>query len=286
MGKPSAPEAPDYRGAAQQEGQASVQTAIANAILNRPNQSSPYGSQTWSQNGVTQIPAYGDQPGVAVPNYESQINLTPEGQQLFDADTAIKLGLAQAGQTSLGQVQSSLSTPFDMSGLPADYNQKVADAMYSRSTANLDPDWQQAEERQKNQLINAGFSVGNEGYTKAFDDFERRKAGAYGDARDRSIIAGTEFGQRDRNQAISELLLRRTQPLTELNALRTGAAPQMPAFASGNVGANAQAPNLLGATQAQGQANNDIYNADVGTYNSNMQTAGGLGAAALAAYFF
>jgi hypothetical protein len=285
MGKPSAPAAPDYRGAAQAEGQAGVQSAIVNAILNRANQSSPYGSQIWRQTGTTQIPGVGDQPGVSVPNYESSIQFTPEGQQLFDADTRIRLGLADASQQSLGQVQSSLSTPFDLSGLPGDYSQKVADAMYGRATATLDPQWAQAEERERNRLLNAGFSVGNEGWTKALDDFNRNKSLAYGDARDRSIVAGTEFGQRDRNQAISELLLQRTQPLSELNALRTGATPQIPTFGSTNVGANAQPANLLGATQAEGQAANDIYNSKVGTYNSTLGAVAGLGAGALAMFF-
>lgn len=278
-GKGDAPDPPDYRGAAREEAQGSVQAAIANAYLNRPTQSTPYGTQSWTQNGSINVPGIGGNPGFVLPNFQSETNLTPEGKQLFNADTAIKLGLSKAGQTSLGQVQDSLDDPFNLSGLPGDYNQKVADAMYNRSLANLDPQWEQEEERAKTALINSGFSVGNEGYTRAMDNFDRRKSAAYGDARDRSVIAGTEFGQRDRNQGISELLLQRQQPLTELNALRTGASPNMPAFANGNVGANAQGANLLGAAQASGQAQNDIYNADMGSYNATLGAVGtGLGA--------
>jgi hypothetical protein len=56
MGKPSAPAAPDYQGAAQAQGAANIQAARTTAKLNNPNVSSPYGTQSVS---------YGtfDQPG-------------------------------------------------------------------------------------------------------------------------------------------------------------------------------------------------------------------------------
>lgn len=45
-GKGSAPPAPDYKGAAQAQGQANVDAAIATAKLSNPNIINPYGSQT------------------------------------------------------------------------------------------------------------------------------------------------------------------------------------------------------------------------------------------------
>lgn len=273
MGKPDAPAQPDYLGAAKAEAKGNVQAAIVNSLLNRPSQVNPYGSQIWEQTGTATIPGFGK-----IPTYTGTTTLSPEMQQLFDQQTQTKLGLGN-------QAQSALATPLDFSGL-GNYNQNVADAIYGRATAYMDPQWQQSEERERNRLLNAGFSVGNEGFTKAMQDFGQRKDLAYGDARDRAIIAGTDMGLRDRQQAIAELLTQRTQPLNELAALNSGAGVQVPQFPSGNIGANVQGPNLLGATQAQGQAANDIYNADVGTYNSNMQTAGSLGAAAIAAMFF
>lgn len=279
--KPDAPAAPDYKGAAQATSTGSVQAAIANALLNRANQSTPYGSQTWQQTGTAQVPAVGTNPAVDVPQFSSNINLTPQGQQLLDADTRQKLGLAGLADTSMGQVGSSLSSPLNLGGALPDYNQKVADALYQRSTRYLDPQWAQAETDERSRLANSGFSQQNEGYGKAIDRFGAAKEAAYGTARDQAVAAGGDVGLRQRQQSITEALMQRQQPLTELNALRTGAQPNIPSFPSTNVGANAVGPNLLGAAGQQSQYAGDIYNAQTGTYNSNIGALGNLGAMAL-----
>jgi hypothetical protein len=282
--KPDAPTPPDYAGAATAEGQAGIQTAIVNSLLNRANQTSPLGSQTWEQTGTTQVPGVGNQPAVTVPNYASSINLTPEGQQLLDADMRQKLGLAGLADTSMGQVASSISSPLDLASTRPNYNQKVADALYDRATRYLDPQWAQGESDERTRLANSGFSQQNEGYGKAIEDFGRRKEFAYGGARDTATAAGEAVGTQQRQQDIAELLLQRQQPLAELNALRTGAQPGMPGFPSTAVGANAQPANIVGATQAQGQAFNDIYGSKVGTYNSNVGAVSNAGLMAYLAY--
>lgn len=281
--KPDAPTPPDYVGAAKTEGSAGIQAALINAMLNRANQSTPYGSQTWEQTGTGSVPGVGGLPGFDVPQYSSSINLTPQGQQLFDADTRQRLGLSGLADTSMGQVGESLKSPLDLSSSRPGYNEKVADALYGRATKYLDPQWAQGESDERTRLANAGFSMQNEGYTKALDNFTQRKDLAYGSARDTAIAEGERTGTAQRQQDITELLMQRNQPLAELNALRTGAQPQMPGFPSTNVGVNAQPPNLLGATQAAGQAANDLYGSKVGTYNSMVGGAGQIGSAALMA---
>lgn len=276
MSKPSAPAAPDYTGAANATSQGSLQATIANALLNRSNQSNPYGSQTWQQTGTSTIPGVGTNPAVTVPNFSSSINLTPQGQQLFDLNQQQAVGLGNAANTSLGQATSALSSPLDTgSAMPA-YNQQVADALYNRSTRYLDPQWANAADQNNDRLVNAGFSIGDEGYNRAQTQFANQKDSAYAGARDTAIQQAGTIGLQQRQQDIAEKLLQRTQPLTELNALRTGAAPQVPSFPSTNVGASAQGPNLLGAAQGQAQSANDIYNAQTGTYNSQIGAAGSL----------
>jgi hypothetical protein len=49
MCSPSPPPAPDYAGAAQQQGQANLAAARLQTQLNRPNQITPWGTQTWYQ---------------------------------------------------------------------------------------------------------------------------------------------------------------------------------------------------------------------------------------------
>lgn len=67
------------------------------------------------------------------------------------------------------------------------------------------------------------------------------------------MMAAAEYQNRLRQQAIGEQQMQRGMSLNELNALLTGqqvASPQMPGFNTATMG---QAPNLLGAAQAQGQ---------------------------------
>lgn len=59
-GGSSAPPATDYYGAAQAQGQANIASAQAQTQLNRPNQITPWGSQTWYQGTP---PGYGAPPG-------------------------------------------------------------------------------------------------------------------------------------------------------------------------------------------------------------------------------
>lgn len=280
---PSAPGIPDYTGAATATAQGSTQAAIANALLNRANQYTPYGSQTWDQTGTTAVPAVGSSPGFNLPNFSSNINLTPQGQQLLDADTRSRLGLAGLTDRATGQVGSSLSQPFSLGSTMPAYNQQVADALYNRSTRYLDPQFAQGEATQRDRLANAGFSQQDEGFAKSMAPFDRAKEMAYANARDTATTQAGTIGLNQRQQDISEQLLQRTQPLQELNALRTGASPQLPSFPSTNVGANAQGANLLGAAQATGQGQNDIYNSQVGTYNSGIGALGSVGSASLMA---
>lgn len=276
-GKPGQPATPDYMGAANATGQSSIQAAIVNALMNRANQSNPYGSETWSANGTTHIPGVGGQPGFDMPNYSSTTSLSPEGQQLFDQN--------QQQQMRLGnQFSDATANPVDFGSMP-DYAKTVSDAMYGRATSYLDPQWEKFDMQNRDRLANAGFSVGDEGYTNAMRDFTSQRDQAYGNARDSAIQQGGTIGLNERQQQVSEALAQRNQPLTELNSLRTGAQPLVPNFQSTNVGANATGANLLGATTALGQSQNDMFNSQMGTYNSKVSALGTLGAGA-AAYFF
>lgn len=280
--KPDAPAAPDYAGAARAQGGANVQAAIANALLSQRTQQTPYGTLSFEQTGSATVPGAEGNAPVTIPTFTSNVALSPEGQQLFDADTRQRLGLAALGEQTLGQTQDALGSPIDLSGISPDFDQQVADSLYSRSTRYLDPQWQEAEAAERTRLANQGFSVGAEGYENALDSFNRRRELAYGGARESATAAASAEGVRRRQQDIAELLLRRSLPLSELNALRTGAAPQMPSFSPMSGGGIAPAPVFESALQQQ-QALDRLYNADVGMYNSNMSGLYGLGSAALLA---
>lgn len=264
--QPSAPTPPDYAGAATAQGNANMDAAIATGILNRPNQVSPLGSQSWNQTGSYMV---GDR---AVPQFTSSVNLTPQGQSLYDKGMNLQTGMMDLGGSSLKNAQGALSKPFD----PSNNRDAIVDAMYRRATRMMDPMYQQAEENNKAELINKGFSVGDEGYTRALNNFNLQKDNAYSNARDQAMTGGA-------NQAVQEALVSRAQPLQELNAIRTGAMPQMPNFGAqtqaGGVGA---APVMAGA-QAGGNAAMQQYGIDTGSYNNFMQGLFSLGSAAMMA---
>lgn len=271
--KPDPPAAPNYAAAAVAQGAANKDAALYNTKLGRPNEYTPYGERIW-----TQVPNPGNKKGKyskdEVPQYQSKINFTPEGQKLFDADMAIKLGMSNIGQTALTGVQNSLSKPVDFT----EGRDELVDAMYGRATRIMDPQWEQAETKMRDDLVNRGFSVGNEGYNKQQGNFQLAKDSAYGDARDRAMTQGTQ-------QRIQEILMERNLPLQELNAIRTGAMPQNPSFQNFTSGSAAAAPIFQGA-QAQGQADMGIYNSQVAQSNALLNGLFSLGAGGLAGGYF
>ena len=82
--------------------------------------------------------------------------------------------------------------------------------------------------------------------------------------------SGAALQNQARTQGLQELLALRNQPLSELNAIRTGAQPQMPQFQPTQYPGQMQGPNLLGAAGAAGNFANQNYANQMGGYNSMM----------------
>lgn len=252
-GKSDPPPSPDYGAAATAQGGANMQTAIANNIMNRPNEVTPYGTRKWTQTGSQRIGDYD------VPQFESSIDFTPEGKQLFDKGTALQNGMMDLGGSSLQQTVDALGQPLDISK----NRDAMVDSMYRRSTRLLDPQYAMAEDKQRSDLANRGFSVGDEGYNRAQESFNRSKDAAYANARDTANTEGAK-------QAIQEALVQRSTPLAELNALRTGAMPQSPSFQAYSSSSAQPAPIFAGA-QAGGNAALTNYGIESQNDNNTMQ---------------
>lgn len=110
---PRPPAAPDYVGAAQAQGLANWQTALANAFASNPNVTTPYGSQqvTWSQ-----LPGEGE-----YERWQANINqqLSPEQQTLYDQSQRINQNLGGIAESGIDRVGNTLGTPYSSGGLPA-----------------------------------------------------------------------------------------------------------------------------------------------------------------------
>lgn len=110
MGSKSAPTAPDYRGAAEAQGEASQQTTTAQTYANRPTQTTPWGTSTWTP-GQTIDPATG-QP---VTTWNQDITLSPSEQQAFEAQSGIRAGLSTGAQSLIDRATGSFAEPIDRS---------------------------------------------------------------------------------------------------------------------------------------------------------------------------
>lgn len=275
-----APDPPDYNQAARTQGQASAQAAIINSMMNRANQFSPFGSQTWERSGTYQVPAIGQMPGFSIPTFTGRTQLTREGQQLFDQNLQAQLGIGGQLNSAVDRTKATLNQPLLGEQDLMTRRDQVADSMMGQARRQLDPYWAQRDESERTRLANAGFSIGNEGYDNAMDDFYRRREGAYQDASFRSMMAGRD----EMDAMLRQQSAMRAQPISELNALRTGAMPGMPTFGGTPSGSNVTPGNFQDAANATYGAEMDGYNADVQSSNQTMQGIGTI--ASIAAMFF
>lgn len=261
MGKPSAPPAPDYVGAAQAQGVANKDTAISNSSLGNPNVTNPYGSQN-----VTFTPTGPN--GDFQPNIVQSLN--PQAQQTLDAQQRVQTGLANLGEQGLGTAQKVLGTPFDQSGVPkAPINpgQTAQQAIMAR----LQPQIQQNQQATQQRLANQGIPVGSEAWQNEMRQQDQQQNDLYSQAALQGIGLDTQAHQAGLQEAYSLY----NQPLNQITALMSGSQIQAPQFQQYQ-GSSAQAAPLFQGTQAQGQFDQQSYAQRMAGYNSMMGAVGSL----------
>lgn len=291
MKSPKPPPAPDYTGQARTQGAANLQSTIAGSILNRPNEITPYGTKTWRPSGSYTIPGAEGNPAVDIPMFNSEIQFSPLGQERFDQEERINTKLGGLAESGINRVQDQFGTPFDMSKVP---DMPVSPDVAGReaiTAALLDrqaPQMQRMRQSKENDLLIQGHNRGGEAWNASQDDMNRGE----NDARLAAIMAGGDeqsrlfgLGTTARERAIQEQSTLRNLPLNEINALRTGAQITNPTF-SGNVPVGTpQAGNFAQAGQLQGQHDQGVYNAGVGSANSKNSAMAGLAGTAAMAFF-
>lgn len=274
MCAPSPPPAPDYAGAAQAQGAANKETAIASSRLNNPNVVNPYGTQTW-QDGATD-----DSRPTLIQTF------SPEQQALYDQSMQSKGLLGGLGVQGATALQDVVGRNLDLSGAPAAPTAQGArtDA-YNAMMSRVDEGATQSRDQKNSDLIAAGIRPGTKAYQDAMFAIDR----GYNDARQQALIAAGAEGQRDfgmdtqsRKDAIAEILAQRQTPLNEINALMSGSQVSNP-FAVPGAAQNAgiQPAPLYNAAMQTGQYGTDVYNQGVGQSNSIMSGLFSLGAAAM-----
>lgn len=277
FGGGSAPAAPDPYSTAAAQTTSNRETAAYNAALNRYNTTTPYGSQTWTQNGTD--------PNTGAPIWNQNISVAPGAQSAIDnsitaQDALSQLQIGQVGQvagaigspvdtsqlggitTDIGrgpQVGAGLQSGVDTSGLPQYATQvgsgnldearnQAQQAIYGRQTSMLDPQYAQQKDAMDSQLANQGIVQGSKAYNDAQDNFARQRDFAYGNARNSAITGGNDYANQQFQQGATNAGLQ--------NSARSGM------FGEGqtNVGLNNQASqqgfgNLLTSGNFGNQAN-------------------------------
>jgi hypothetical protein len=300
MGKssPSPPPAPDYAGAAREQGVANEATARLQGRINNPNVSGPLGGQT-----VTF--GEGDQPTITQ-------TLTPDAQSTLEAQQRVQRSLANLGEQGIGTARSALANPFspnvgqglqlridtsNLARMPVNAGTTAQEAIMAR----LAPQLAKQDAATRSRLLNQGLVPGGEAYENAMISENQRK----NDLLTQAVVQGIELDTNARalgfNEASSKMSTQnaaqqaelqrqaflRQQPLNEITGLMSGSQIQMPQFQGYSPTSIAPAPLFAGA-QAQGASDMDRYG--IQSANANAQNAGNMGlfqtAATAAAMFF
>lgn len=288
---PSAPPAPDYSAAATAQGQANLDTALAQGKINNPNVNSPYGSQTVTWNG--------QQPTITQ-------TLDPTSQGIYNTQQVTRQGLADLSNTGIGIAGGVLDKPFQPTGpgvqtgldtsgvaaMPVSPGTTGYDAIMSRLNPELDRQQQQLD----TQLRNQGLPVGSDAYNTQMTQFGQNRndletqAAAQGVSADMAAnnqgynqaLQGGQFANTAQQQSETQQLQQRELPLNEITGLMSGSQIQSPTFQP-YTGSNIAPPPVFQGAQAQGQAAQNIYNQQVASSNANTQGMYNIGAAGLGA---
>lgn len=275
-GSPKPPKPPDYVGAAREQGIQNLEAARATGRMSNPNVTTPYGTQTVTWNG--------DQANVTQA-------FSPEQQALYDKNVQTQGLLGDLGISGASKLGEVIGKNVDMSGItaqPGDYGdtrQKVIDSLMQR----YNTDSAQREEQVNSDLIARGIHPGTEAYTREMQriDQARNDYRAQAENQAGSEVARAYSTDADlRNKQIAEMLMQRQTPLNEITALQSGSQvsnpfAQAPAFQGG---ATVNPAPLFQATQAQGQAAIDRYNAQAANSGNLMSGLFGLGGSLGSAY--
>lgn len=281
----SAPPAPNPAYVSQQQTQSNVNTAVANAYLNRINQYGPDGSKTYAVTGNQDVG------GNSVPIWSETTTLSPEQQKIYNSQQQLTQGTSDLANQYVSRIGDATSKPYSYDGLaPApQYNEEYRQQQLQAITDRAAPQMQRDQDALRQRLANQGVTVGTEAWRAAQDDYSR----AQNDFRlGADVQAGNAAAQQygleanTRDRAIQEMTALRTQPINEVAALLgTGNGVQTPQFsqpAQTQVSPTDVSGNYWSAYQgqlAQQQMQNQQANATTGGLfglGGSLISAGGM----------
>lgn len=244
MGK-SAPKAPDPWQTAKAQAQMNKETAITEAEMNMVNQYNPWGSVEYEQRGTSED---------GNPLYSQTTTLTPEQRAIFDQTQQAETNLAGLAADQSGNLRDYLNQPFEFT------NDEAMQWAYDLAAPRILQQQGQNEASLRSMLANKGIREGS----AAWDAEMARLTNANTDQLNQLALTG-------RQQAFSEALAQRNQPINEITALLSGSQVSNPAQMS------APTPQVgVGGVDYTGLVQNK-YQADVAQNNAMMGGLFGIG---------
>lgn len=290
MGKKSggsAPPPPDPYATAAAQSAANKDAVRESALVNQIGTIGPWGRTYYTGE-------------IGSPDRAQVIELSPAAQQTFESQQDIARQLAGYGRQLAGQVSQG-PAELDLGNLPpAPWDQNLSeqakaleDATYQRSYQMLKPEFDRRREELNNRLANMGITMGSEAYNTEQRRLADQQNRALNDLALASVGAGRQEQSRlfgldsaARNAALSELLLKRTQPMNELSALLQG-SPALATPQPASPGQYAVQPgNVQGAINTAYQGALQNYQQQQANRNALMGNLFGLGGTLGAALLF
>jgi hypothetical protein len=297
------PSPPNPYDTANAQAGANFTTAQQNIAMQNADQHTPYGSQTWSQNGWQ--PVYDSKGKVTyAPRYSSTISLSPEEEALRVKNTGVRGNLADLALSQSSRLQGLLGKEMSTSGLqpwqaaakpgavrqdqtPTD-RAAVEEAMMGR----YNRDATRTNAAQQTQAVNMGMAPGSAGWGTMQEGQDRARTDAvqqaylasggesraaedaYNRATQQKYTMGADWAAQLNNlrqaQQTGAIQLR-DQPIKEIAALMGQAGPNTPTFTPWQ-GSSMAAPPI-------GQYIYDDYNARSQQAQNNMSGIFGVGSA-------
>lgn len=308
---PPPPPVPDYMGLANQQAGQQNQLTQQQTWANRPDVSTPWGSQSWQASSVTDPST-----GQPVTRWNQTVSLDPQQQRALNSQMNVQTGLSDQASSFLDRVQGSMGQPADWSNLPAqattpqggslntsvggsgDYASKAGDAIYNRATSRLDPQFAQKQESTDAALLGRGLTRGSEAWNRAQTELGNERTDAYAGARTQADataaqegqrmqqmdLASGQFGNAAQSQAWNQALQgsnfqnqNRQQSIAEQQTQRSQPLNELNALLSGQQVGNPNFPQFQ--TAGAGTAPNisgamgQQYNAQMDQYNAGVNSS-------------
>lgn len=249
---PSPPPAPNELQTAIVQGNANIDAAQAQQVLNNTNQVTPYGTINYNYNtgaGET-VPIVGGGSRF-IPTAQATTTLSPAMQALSNQEIANAQTSANTAGALGTSAQNMLSSNVDLGpNATAAYLDKL-------NTQTLDPQYAQAQTALNQELTNQGLTPGSEGWKYNQTQFGLNKSNAYNNM----YLQG-------QNTAVNDILAQYNEPLNALNALQSGSQVSQP-----GIGTTASAAQQTVAPAPYANLVTSIYGDQTQQYDAAVSAA-------------